>query len=160
SVRHVRRLLLAEGLALAILGALIGLALGVAYNRLLLTVLLDLWPDREVANVLRPHATAMSFGLGFGLTVLMSLLALWLSIRGLVKVTPPALLRGETQVPSLVTKPGGCIAKWLVLGCIPLGVALVIAGKFIANPDYQAMTFFAGGGLLLTAGLAGLWVWM
>jgi ABC-type antimicrobial peptide transport system permease subunit len=159
-VRQVRRMLLAEGLALAVVGALVGLALGVLYNRLLLTVLLDLWPDREVANVLRPHATPMSFALGFGLTVLMSLLALWFSIRGLVKVTPPALLRGETEVPALVTKPGGRVARWVALVCIPLGIALVVAGGFVSNPDYQAMTFFAGGGLLLTAGLAAAWVWM
>jgi putative ABC transport system permease protein len=161
SVRQVRRLLLLEGLALAVLGAVIGLALGIGYNRLLLAVLLDLWPDREVANVLRPHATAMSFALGFGLTVLMSLGALWLSIRGLVKVPPPALLRGETEVPATVAAlhPGRW-ARRIALVALPLGIALIVAGKFVANPDMQAGSFFGGGGLLLTAGLAAAWLWM
>ncbi len=159
SVRQVRWLLLAEGLVVAIIGAGIGLALGVGYNRLLLALLLGLWPDPEVANVLRPHATPLSFGLGFGLTVLMSLAALWLSVRGLVKVSPPALLRGETELPATM-KPGGKIARYLAIAGGPLGLVLVIAGKFISNPDYQAMTFFLGGGLLLTAGLAAAWLWM
>ena len=43
---------------------------------------------------------------------------------------------------------------------MPAGIALVVAGKFVANPDFQAMTFFGGGGLLLTAGLAAVWMWM
>jgi putative ABC transport system permease protein len=159
-VPTVRRLLLVEGLALAVIGALLGLALGVAYNRLLLAVLLDLWPDREVANVLRPHASALSFALGFGLTVLMSLGALWLSVRGLVKVPPPALLRGETQAAALTAAAPSRLGWWLAVGCLPLGIALVVAGGAVTNPDYQAMTFFAGGGLLLTAGLAALWGWM
>jgi ABC-type antimicrobial peptide transport system permease subunit len=160
SVRQVRRLLLFEGMVLALVGALIGLALGVAYNRLLLAVLLELWPDKGVANVLRPHTTPLSFALGFGLTVLMALGALWLSVRGLVKVPPPALLRGETQVATISTASGSRAGWWLALGCIPVGLALIVAGKFFSNPDYQAMTFFAGGGLLLTAGLAAAWTWM
>ena len=163
AVRQVRRLLLAEGLALAAGGALIGLALGVGYNRLLLAVLLSLWPDKEAANVLRPHTSAISFIAGFGMTVVMSLAALWLSVRGLVKVTPPALLRGETttaQVGGVLDRLSGRVGWWLALGCVPVGIALVVAGKFVSNTDYQAMTFFAGGGLLLTAGLAAVWAWM
>jgi putative ABC transport system permease protein len=160
STGQVRRLLLGEGLALAVAGALIGLALGVAYNRLLLSVLLDFWPDREVANVLRPHATPLSFALGFGLTLVMALGALWFSLRGLVRVPPPALLRGETQVPATATARPSRWAKWIVFGAPPLGLVLVVAGKFVSNPDAQAGSFFSGGGLLLAAGLAGLWWWM
>ncbi|MBA4186454.1 MAG: hypothetical protein C0467_00405 [Planctomycetaceae bacterium] len=160
STRQVRRLLLFEGLTLATLGAGMGLALGVAYNHMLLAVLLDFWPDKEVANVLRPHATALSFVLGFGLTLVMSFGALWMSLRGLVKLSPPALLRGETQVPGVVNESRSRLPKLVVLGAVPLGIVCVVAGKFISNPDFQAMTFFSGGGLLLTAGLAALWWWM
>jgi putative ABC transport system permease protein len=160
AIRDIRRLLLAEGLALTIVGAAIGLGLGIGYNRLLILVLVELWPDKEAANILRPHVSSTSFMLGFGLTFVMALCALWLSVRGLVKVTPPALLRGETIIPATVVKTGSPLA-WLVIICsLPLGLASVIAGKYITNPDFQAMTFFGGGGLLLTAGLAALWVWM
>ncbi|MBA4065897.1 MAG: hypothetical protein C0501_19695 [Isosphaera sp.] len=157
SVRQVRRVLLAEGLLVAVVGALLGLALAIGYNRLLLAVLLTLWPDPEVANVLRPHADPLSFAVGFGLTVLMSLAALWLSVRGLVRLSPPSLLRGETESPATGTAAAGRVSRLLVIGCVPLGLALVVAGRFVANPDFRAMTFFAGGGLLLTAGLALLW---
>ncbi len=163
SMRQVRRLLLFEGLTLGVLGASIGLALGVAYNRMLLSVLLEFWPDKEVANVLRPHTTALSFALGFGLTLVMALAALWLSLRGLVKLSPPALLRGETQLPAVDGATPQAAKRWLpatIILCISLGIVCVLAGKFISNPDMQAMSFFGGGGLLLTAGLAALWWWM
>jgi putative ABC transport system permease protein len=160
SVRDLRRLLLAEGLALTIVGALIGLGIGISYNRLLILVLAELWPDKEAAAILRPYTTSTSFILGFGLTLVMALAALWFSIRGLVKVAPPALLRGETFAAETVVKTGSPVA-WIVLVCsLPLGIAFIVAGKYIDNPDYQAMTFFGGGGLLLTAGLAFAWIWM
>src|SRR4029077_5231093 len=153
-------LLLTEGIVLATLGALVGLVLGVGYNRLLLSVLLDLWPDKEIAHVPAPHASITSFILGFGSTLFMATIALALSIRGLVKIPPPALLRGETQVATSITGKRSRVGRWLVLACLPAGIALLVAGKFVSNSDYQAMTFFGGGGLLLTAGLAAVWTWM
>lgn len=158
AVRHVRRLVLAEGLLLAVVGAVVGLVAAVAYNRLLLTILLNLWPDPEVASFLEPHSAPPSFAVGFGLTVVMALGALWLSVRGLVRVAPPALLRGETAVATGLPKPPR-FARWLLLG-VPVGVGLIAAGAWVGNPDYRAMTFFGGGGLLLTAALAGVWLWM
>ena len=161
SVRTVRRLMLIEGLLLAAAGSLLGLLAAVGYNRLLLRLLLDLWPDPEVATFLKPHAAPLSFGIGFAATVLMSLVALWFSVRGLVKVTPPALLRGETTVGRAGSdRRAGWIARALAFGSPLVGIALLFAGGAVGNPDYQAMTFFGGGGLLLTGALAAVWVWM
>jgi putative ABC transport system permease protein len=161
SIRQVRSLLLAEGLAIAAVGAAIGLIAAVGYNALMLRVLLSLWPDPEVASFLKPHSSATSFAIGFGSTGIMSLIALWLSIRGLVKVAPPALLRGETTVQRVATvRERHRVATALLLASIPLGIALIIIGGFVSNPDFQAMSFFGGGALLLSAGLAGIWLWM
>lgn len=159
-VRTVQRLFLAEGLTLAVVGASVGVLLGVLYNRLLLGLLLDLWPDREAANLLRPHATTTSFALGFGLTVVMAVLALWLSTRGLVRVPPPALLRGEAQPTSLLSKGPSRSRPRLGIASAILGIGLVVAGGFVTNPDYRAMTFFTGGGFCLVAGLLAVWSWM
>jgi ABC-type antimicrobial peptide transport system permease subunit len=160
SVRQVRRLLLAEGLVVAAFGAVMGLAAGIAYNRLLLHVLLDLWPDEGVKAYFRPHATPFSFFLGFGMTVAMAFAALWWSVQGLVKVSPPALLRGETAVATDTLKGASLWTKILALGSVIAGIALLILGRDVDNPDYRAMTFFGGGGLLLTAALVCVRVWM
>lgn len=160
AVRHVRRLLLAEGLLVAATGAAVGLLAGVAYNRLLLLVLLDLWPDEGVKAYFKPHASPLSFGLGFGVTVLMAFVAQWWSVRELVKVTPPALLRGETALPADTTAGTGIFTKIATIGSLLVGVALIAAGGAVSNPDFRAMTFFGGGGLLLTAALLGVRWWM
>jgi ABC-type antimicrobial peptide transport system permease subunit len=159
-VGTIHILLLVEGLIVATLGAAVGLAAGVFYNRLLLSVLLSLWPDREAANVLKPHVTLVSFALGFGLTLVMSVVALWAGGRGLVRVPPPALLRGETQPAALAVTSRSSRIMWLGATSAVIGIALVVAGGFVSNPDYQAMIFFAGGGLCLAAGLSAVWVWM
>ncbi len=159
AVRHIRRMVLAEGLLLAVAGAAVGLVAGVGYNRLLLGLLVRLWPDPEVGTFLEPHAAPLSFALGFGLTVVMALGALWLSVRGLVRVAPPALLRGETATAAVGPEKAPRRARWMLLG-VPVGLALIAAGAFVGNPDYRAMTFFAGGGLLLAAALAAVWLWM
>jgi ABC-type antimicrobial peptide transport system permease subunit len=154
ALRDVRRLLLAEGLLVALFGSAIGLAIGIAYNRVLLLVLVELWPDPDVGNILHPHATLDSFLLAFGLTLAMAFCTLWLGVRGLVKVSPPALLRGETIAASAAARDGSRLASAVAIASLPLGIASIIAGKFIDNPDFQAMAFFCGGGLLLTSGLA------
>ncbi len=160
AVKHVRRLLLAEGLVVACVGAAVGLAAGVAYNRLLLLVLLDLWPDEGVKAYFKPHASPASFAIGFGATVLMAFAALWWSVRGLVKVPPPALLRAETAVARDALAGPSRWAMLLAVGALVVGLALLAVGRGVSNPDFRAMTFFGGGGLLLTAALAGAWVWM
>jgi ABC-type lipoprotein release transport system permease subunit len=160
SVGTIRWVLLAEGLALTVVGAVLGLGLGVGYNLLLIGVLAKLWPDPEVANILHAHTAALSFALGFGLTLAMAMLALWLSVRGLVKVSPPALLRGETLTPATSLKTRSPVAWAIAIFSFLIGIGSLVSGKFFENPDFQAMSFFGGGGLLLTAGLAGAWIWM
>jgi ABC-type antimicrobial peptide transport system permease subunit len=159
-VNTIRRLMLLEGGVLSCVGSLIGLAIGIGYNNLLLMLLQELWPDPEMASILQPHATAGSFLLGFALTVLMSLLAIWLSVRGLIRVSPPALLRGVTTEQTLA-EPRRSRVGWWLLGCsVPTGLVLVLVGGGMPNPDYQAMMFFSGGALLLIAGLSAFGLWM
>ena len=160
SVKAVRGLILIEGLLVAVVGTLVGLALAVAYNRALLAVLAGLWPDGEVGAFLKPHAAPLSFVLGFALTVAMALFALWLSVRGLVKVPPPALLRGETLVAAVAVKRPTKRGKMAAVVCLVLAVGALAAGGGVANPDFRAMAFFGGGALLLAAGLIAFRLWM
>lgn len=160
SPRQVRRLLLGEGLALAVLGAALGVVLGLGFNRGMLALLAWLWPDPSVGTFLRPHATPLSLAVGYCATVLMALFAIYLSCRGLVRVPPPALLRGETTV----MKPGGAAKRrlglWIAGLCLIVGLVSIAAGGAISNPDFRSMSFFGGGALLLTAMLMMLNLWM
>ena len=158
--RTVLGLVLAEGLVLTLVGGALGLAAAVEYNHLLLRVLLSLWPDPEVASFLRPHAAPESFVLGFGLTVVMTVATLWLGVRGLTKVPPPALLRGETAAAP--TRSAGRADVWWIwaLAAGAVGAVAIVVGVRQSNPDFRAMSFFGGGALFLAGGLVAFGGWM
>lgn len=158
----VRSLLLREGIAVAVVGAAVGLGGAVGFAAAMIGVLVDLWPDREVGAYLRLHVTPVSLGIGFAATVIVSAVAIRFSLRGLTAVPPPALLRGVTAVVEVGESAGNRPLRSLIgVGvCTIAGVAMLVLGGGQANPDFRAMTFFTGGGLLLAAGLLLARVWL
>jgi ABC-type antimicrobial peptide transport system permease subunit len=151
--RAVLRMLLAEGLIVSAVGALVGVGVAVLYSRLLLTVITDLWPDPTVRTFLQPHTSVSSAALGFVLTLLMTGLTIWLAVRKLVRVAPPTLLRGQVDVQEPETATRRTWGTVLLVGCLVAAVAALCGGAFVTNPDFRALSFFAGGGLLFAAGL-------
>jgi ABC-type antimicrobial peptide transport system permease subunit len=161
SPQRVTRLLLVEGLIVSVVGAAVGVALAVGYARLMLGVLAALWPDSQVQSYLTLHVAPLSLLIGFVLTVLVAVLAIRFGVRGLVKVPPPALLRGETAVPELAAKPANPRRNVVIaVVCAVVGVGTVSAGTLATNPDQRAGTFFGGGLLLMTAGVLAFRGWL
>lgn len=160
--KTVRSLLMREGIAVAVVGSALGLAGAVGFAAEMIGVLVDLWPDREVGQYLRLHVTPMSLGIGFVATVIVSAIAIRLSLRGLTAVPPPALLRGETSQLAVGGEQSGRNRWTWVFPAISVmgGVAALLLGGKQSNPDFRAMTFFTGGGLLLTAGLLLARIWL
>lgn len=158
--RTVLRLLLGEGLLLAVVGAAIGVVAAVVYSRFLLELITDLWPDPTVKAFLRPHATPTSAVLGFVLTLLMTTFTIWLAVRKLVRIAPPTLLRGQTDVAEpdhAARRKWGTVA---LVGCLVGAVASLAGGSFLPNPDFRAMGFFSGGAMLFVAGLIAIRRWL
>jgi ABC-type lipoprotein release transport system permease subunit len=152
---RVRWLLLAEAGLVAVAGSLVGLAIAVAYSRLLLDLLVWLWPDRDVRTYLVPHMAPLSFAVGFAGTLLMAGLAIVFALRGLVRISPQALLRGVVETPEPMAAVGrpGLLAAALATALAVLGFVALGLGMGQKNPDLRAMSFFGGGGLLLAAGV-------
>jgi hypothetical protein len=120
----------------------------------MLATLVALWPDPGAVSFLRVHVHPWTLAIGFAATVLMALVAIRLALRGLAKVPPAALLRGETRLPRLAADARPGPRSWIgPIVCVVAGVGLLFAGPTQSNPDVRAMTFFSGGGLLLVAGL-------
>ncbi|MBO0701085.1 MAG: ABC transporter permease, partial [Zavarzinella sp.] len=95
-LRVVRRLLLLEGLIVAAVGSAVGLLAAAGYAAALLYLLARLWPTAGVGSFLRLHVSATSLVVGFVGSVLMSLLAVWWAVRGLSRIEPASLLKGES----------------------------------------------------------------
>ena len=155
SPRQVRRLLLAEGMGVAVAGTLFGMLLASLYAGRMIAVLVAEWPDNLVGGYFHFHAQPLSFVIGFVATLGVSLVTIWLTLRGLAKVPPAALLRGATAVADagpVVTEP----RRWplVVAGLLAVvGVGSLIYGGQVSNPDYRSGAFFGGGLMLLVAAM-------
>src|SRR5207248_287714 len=85
---------------LAMVGGLVGLGGAVLYAWLLLELLGAWWPGLLDRSFLRLHVTGSSFLMGYCSAVLVSLLTIVWAVRVLGRVTPRALLAGETTAES------------------------------------------------------------
>ncbi|MBM4070929.1 MAG: ABC transporter permease [Planctomycetes bacterium] len=157
--RQVRRLLLVEGLVLAVVGAGVGLLAAGAYARALLDFLAQEWPGGSRLSFLDYHPQPTSFLIGFTAAVAVSLFTIFWSVRALSRLAPKSLLAGETVVAKVSTGQ----ARWSVWiamafaagAVICLGVAFVATGH-----EAQTFSFFGGGSCLLIALLAAAWARM
>ncbi len=155
----VRRLLLAEGAMIALAGVIVGDLAAMAYAGLLLRYLGAVWPGGHLQTLLQPHFTATSLVLGAAGSLLASVLTIWWAVRVLGRVTPPALLAGQTTTAEVAGRPPRWAWAVVIVSLLGAGI-LQVAGPSIKDHEAQAGSFFGSGSLLLTASLAALWGWM
>jgi ABC-type lipoprotein release transport system permease subunit len=159
--RRVRRLLLGEGSILALIGGVAGAVAATLYARWLLDFLSHSWPGEEPLTFLQFHARPTSFLIGYAAALAASLLTILWAARALAKVEPKSLLAGETSPAAILAQK----KKWpwskLVLIVSALGAVICLAIGFVAKDhEAQAGSFFGSGVFLLSAILAGIWMWM
>ena len=103
----IRRLLLGEGVLLAVAGSVVGCLAAVAYAALLVQFLGAFWPGGALQSFLRPHYTVFSFVVGGAASLAVSVLTILWAVFSLGRVAPGALLAGQT------TTEGGASANGL-----------------------------------------------
>jgi putative ABC transport system permease protein len=156
----IRRLVLSEGAILAAIGSVIGVAIAVPYAGWLVRLLVSLWPDQSVGNFLTLHVTPLSLVIGGVTGFATALVAQWVSLRGLLRIPPPQLLRGVATVERTVASRSGKRSFIIAAVLILVALILLVAGSFVTNPDAKAGCFFGGGGLLLSACLLLVRAWL
>jgi ABC-type lipoprotein release transport system permease subunit len=158
----IRRLFLAEGLLLAIIGSLIGLAGAIGYGQFVIVGLRTWWVDAVGTTMLRLHVSPLSLGLGAAGGIIAALLCIVWTLRGLGKESTRTLLSGIrgnagqtveramrrrlSQLPHF-NFSSQSIGTLLVV----LALALLIAAAF--QRVNQVAGFFGGGTLVLAAAL-------
>jgi len=148
----VRRMLTLEAAALAIIGAVIGGALGLLYTRLILTALGTIWADAAAGTVIAFHARPTSIIGGIAGAAIASILATWFAVRFQVKRRAVELLKGLTSRLTKDRRRGR--ATGLIVGAIAIlaGVILAFIGSF-GSEQRATPFFFASGSLLLIGGI-------
>ena len=151
--RKVARLLITEGAVVAGVGSALGVVAAGGYAWLMLAGLRTLWSAAANAPFLKLHTSASSVALGFALSFLTALVSITLSIRGLTRLSPRALLAGAVQAARPTAIRGRRrFAPAVALTFLAIAVVLVGLGALDALPRTGA--FFGSGAAMLIACLA------
>ena len=158
SRRQTTRLLQGEGLAVAALGSLVGVPLGIAYAAILLLGLRTWWLAAVATPFLRLYVTATSLAIGCLSGLLIGLAVIWLAVRRIGRLPLRRLLAGQPTAESFGGRDHGrpfWRQRWLELTLIVIAVgpSLALLGARLSE-DIRAGAFFGSGALTLAALLA------
>lgn len=151
-VKLARRVILTEGLLLAIAGAALGIPLALGYGWLMIYGLRQGWGGLLASDSLSLHFTPMTLLIGFLASIIIALLSIYFSLRSLIKLPATMLLAGRTELPSNLQTP----SRWWVRGLpwlfLALAVGLVAFGTTLPQAQ-QPGCFFGAGFLFLLAAM-------
>jgi ABC-type lipoprotein release transport system permease subunit len=143
--RQVRRIFLAEGSVLALVGSVVGAFAGIVYTKVVLHALATVWQGAvgsvRFQFVLPPETLITGVFSG----VFVALIAMWLASRRQLRHSARELLNGEAvDGVRRGRKPVVLYVIAIILTLSALGMLATMKG---------AEAFFSAGGLLLVAGL-------
>ncbi len=155
--KQVRRLFLREGLALAVVGALIGALLAALYTMAVLRGLSGVWSGATGGTTFIFAPSPITFAIGVVSGVIVALFAMWLASRRLFKQEAAALLSGTALTENTEAKADGSSPplRWWGWTRRVIEVLAVLGTIYllIAQPK-NPILFFTAGFLLLAGGLS------
>jgi len=168
--RQVRRLLLAEGSIVTTLGVLLGLALAVAYARLMIHGLKTWWVGAIGTQFLDLHVQPASLALGGLISAAVAILSILWGLRGLLHIAPRRLLSGVStpaENASHRRDRGSRAQRWAVITALLAGLmTLATVLRLVPNSEafsgfnWPTIVFFLVGLLTLAAGLLAFGAWL
>lgn len=148
--KQVRRLLLAEGATVALLGAIGGTIVALLYTIIMIHVLSAM----TAGAVIYFHARPVTLAAGALAAIGISVVAIWLSLRRHISRPARELLAGVAQWQFSTAKSvsRGRVGLIVVMTAI-IGALVLPAAAGGGDSEAVAGAFFGSGALLLTAGL-------
>jgi len=154
SPKLLRRLLLIESGVLAVIGAIVGSAAALFYTKIMIYGLATAWQSAVAGSTIRFYAKPTTLFAGASAAVIVSLIAIWLTLRKQVSRPARELLAGNPEWQFFGSKRvskgriGLAIAITATVGAV---VLLAVLGK--GDSGAVSAAFFGAGALLLIAGL-------
>ncbi|WP_167605489.1 FtsX-like permease family protein [Maribellus sediminis] len=142
--KQIRRIYISEGLVTAVFGAVLGVIVSVFYTRLVFRILNTLWFDIVRTNVLEIEIVPLTLVTGFLISVLVSLVAIFISVR---KFQQRQIAEIQKSVSGKSTKKFNVIYD--VLMWASLLVVVVISILQLTAGKLEPSMFFTSGALLL-----------
>ncbi|MCA9197287.1 MAG: ABC transporter permease [Planctomycetales bacterium] len=142
---------LKEGLLISLVGAILGVAFGVAYAAVMIYGLNTWWVDAVSTSFLRLHVTPTSTMVGAVCGVLVAMLTIWFALRALRHISVTRLMSGQTSDDSPTSVSVNLRRRKLVARFTAiLAIALAATGFFL-TAEAQAGAFFGCGACVLTS---------
>ena len=140
----VRRFYLFEGLVIAMVGGAIGLVVSVFYTQLVFKILNSLWFDIVRTNVLEIKILPLTLFTGLLISILVSLLAIFISIRRYQKQRASDLQK-QTSTGNTVWNR---LKDAIMYSTIVISIGIFVKQVFLSG-QLNPSLFFLTGGLLL-----------
>jgi ABC-type lipoprotein release transport system permease subunit len=148
--KQVRRLLLMEGVALALLGGVLGAAGGIVYAKGMLWGLATIWHNAVAGSQLGFYASPVTLLAGLFCSTVIAVLTIWLVLHRQARRPARELLAGEMTSGARNKRSR---APWLAL-LSGLAAVAIISWLLITGDTANPGAFFGAGALLLISGLA------
>jgi len=160
--RQVVRLLAGEGLLVAAVGSLLGVAAGIGYAALMLLGLRTWWLAAVVTPFLRLYVspTSPSLAIGYASGLIVAFAAIAWSVRRIARIAPRRLLAGQTYLArqSYLARRE-YTAGWIKVALLLISVVPVIPLLLLRmGEELRAVVFFAVGAFVLAIWLALTWL--
>lgn len=160
--KQVRRLLLREGIVLALIGGAIGALGGIFYAKAMLHGLTTVWRDAIGTSSLQFHASPKTLAIGFLASTVVATVTIWLTLRKQAKRPARELLAegGDCRLP--IADRQWCGRNFTgILAIASSFVAAGLIGWAISRGETTNVEiFFSAGALVLVAGLAFSAAWL
>ena len=154
--RDVRRLFLGEAMVISIIGAIAGAGFGVLYTRVVLWGLSTIWSGAVGAATVEQHVGLATILIGIVASVVVAMLAVFVTLRRKFDRDAVALLRNDAPLPATTTYGHASPTRRhrsTLLATIALVAALVIVVVADSDATESAAAFFGAGALVLVGGL-------
>ncbi len=145
-----RKVLVFEGMIVAIVGAILGLFLAILYNRLVFSALNGVWSGIVRTEMMTINIQVSTLLIGF----LMTLVVAWLTIFFPLNRHLKRKVQQHIQVRRRL-KLSSSIGMYFAIGIISgmIGVGLILS-QLLQKEIVNAALFFPAGGLLLISGIS------
>jgi putative ABC transport system permease protein len=152
----ITKLFLLEGLAISIIGSLLGIGLAVFYNQFVFWGLNRVWNDIVRTDILVSYYKISTLAIGFGLSMMVSLITIGLILRKSLRANTAQLQRRQKTV-----SPKWKITAISYATISTLALALIIiSSQFFVSEQIDPNSFFVAGGLLLFTSLLGTYIFL
>ncbi|HEX4793142.1 MAG TPA: FtsX-like permease family protein [Humisphaera sp.] len=145
----LRRLSLAEGMILALIGGVIGLAGAIGYTWLIMAGLRTWWIGAVGTTAMRLYVLPLTLAYGLVGSLIVALIAILWAVWRVGKTSPARLLAGSWESAGATGRRRGSIWRWAGIALVLLGIVIVViavTGRISAEGGF-------GGGVAMLIGI-------